>query len=276
MALIKYNPTTPSQRQLILVDKKHLWKGKPKKELTTINHSKGGRNNLGRITVFGKSKGTKKKYRIIDFKRSRDTVATVERLEYDPNRSAHIALIKYDDGKYSYIIVPEGIKAADTVVSSPNAEIKIGNCLPLKNIPVGTLVHNVELKPAKGGQLARSAGTSVTIVNKDAGKVSIKLSSGEVRIVEAACKATIGVISNADNKNIKLGKAGRKRWLGLRPKVRGVAKNPVDHPHGGGEGKSSGGRHPVTPWGKPTKGFRTRNNKRTDKFIIKSRHKRNK
>ena len=276
MALIKYNPTTPSQRQLILVDKKHLWKGKPKKELTVVRHSKGGRNNLGRITVFGKAKGAKKKYRIIDFKRLKEIPAIVERLEYDPNRSAHIALIKYNDGKYSYIIAPEGIKINDTIMSSSDAEIKVGNCLPLKSIPVGTLVHNVELKPAKGGQLARSAGTSVIVVNKDAGKVSIKLRSGEVRIVEAACKATIGVISNADNKNIKLGKAGRKRWLGFRPKVRGVAKNPVDHPHGGGEGKSSGGRHPVTAWGKPTKGFRTRNNKRTDKFIIKSRHKRNK
>ena len=272
MALIQYNPITPSQRQLILVDKKHLWKGKPKKELTITRHSKGGRNNLGRITVFGRSRGTKRKYRIIDFKRLKSIEAVVERLEYDPNRSAYIALIKYDDGEYSYIIAPEGIKIGDKILSSDNAEIKIGNCLPLKNIPVGTSVHNVELKPGKGGQIARSAGTSVKVVSKDAGKASIKLSSGEVRIVEASCKATIGVISNSDNKNIKLGKAGRKRWLGFRPKVRGVAKNPVDHPHGGGEGKSSGGRHPVTRWGKPTKGFKTRNNKRTDKFIVKSRH----
>ena len=276
MALINYNPTTPSQRQLMLVNKGHLRKGKPKKGLTIINHSKGGRNNLGRTTVFGKARGTKKKYRIIDFKRSKEISATVERLEYDPNRSAHIALIKYSDGEYSYIIAPEGIKSGDKIMSSSNAEIKVGNCLPLKNLPIGTLVHNVELKPSKGGQLAKAAGTSVTIVSKDAGKVSIKLRSGEVRIVEGNCKATVGVISNADNKNIKFGKAGRKRWLGYRPKVRGVAKNPVDHPHGGGEGKSSGGRHPVTAWGKPTKGYRTKNNKRTDKFIIKSRHKRNK
>ena len=276
MALIKYNPTTPSQRQLVLVNKSHLWKGKPKKELVDVNHSKGGRNNLGRTTVWGKSRGAKKRYRVIDFKRLKECVAVVERIEYDPNRTAHIALIKYSDGEYSYIIAPEGVEPGDELVSSSDAEIKVGNCLPLKNIPVGTSVHNIELKPSKGAQLARSAGASATIVNKDIGKVSIKLRSGEVRIVEASCKATIGIISNADNKNIKFGKAGRKRWLGCRPKVRGVAMNPVDHPHGGGEGKTSGGRHPVTPWGKPTKGFKTRNNKRTDKFIVKSRHKRNK
>jgi large subunit ribosomal protein L2 len=185
-------------------------------------------------------------------------------------------LIKYADDEYSYILAPEGIKSGDKVFSSDRAEIKVGNCLALKSIPVGTLVHNVELKPKKGGQLARSAGASVTIVSKDMGKVSIKMRSGEVRVVDSDCKATIGVVSNADNKNVKLGKAGRKRWLGFRPKVRGVAKNPVDHPHGGGEGKTSGGRHPVTAWGKPTKGYRTRNNKRTNKFIVKSRHKRNK
>jgi large subunit ribosomal protein L2 len=276
MALIKYNPTTPSQRQLILVNKSALWKGSAKKELLDTNNSKGGRNNLGRTTVFGKSKGVKRKYRIIDFKRIKDLHAVVERLEYDPNRSAHIALIKYADDEYSYILAPEGIKSGDKVFSSDRAEIKVGNCLALKSIPVGTLVHNVELKPKKGGQLARSAGASVTIVSKDMGKVSIKMRSGEVRVVDSDCKATIGVVSNADNKNVKLGKAGRKRWLGFRPKVRGVAKNPVDHPHGGGEGKTSGGRHPVTAWGKPTKGYRTRNNKRTNKFIVKSRHKRNK
>jgi large subunit ribosomal protein L2 len=276
MALINYNPVTPSQRQLVLVDKSGLWKGSPIKGLVRGKNSSGGRNNLGRITVYGKSKGAKKKYRIIDFKRTKELSATVERFEYDPNRSANIALIKYDDNEYSYIIALENLKIGDKIISSNSAEIAIGNCMQLKNIPVGIVISNIELKPNKGAQLARSAGASATIVNKDSGKVSIKLRSGEVRIVEGECKATIGTVSNADKKNVKLGKAGRKRWLGFRPKVRGVAKNPVDHPHGGGEGKTSGGRHPVSAWGKPTKGFKTRNNKRTDKFIIKSRHKKNK
>ena len=276
MALINYNPVTPSQRQLVLVDKSGLWKGAPIKGLVKGKNSSGGRNNLGRITVYGKSRGAKKKYRIIDFKRTKELSATVERFEYDPNRSANIALIKYDDNEYSYIIALEKLKIGDKIISSNSAEIAIGNCMQLKNIPVGIVISNIELKPNKGAQLARSAGTSATIVNKDSGKVSIKLRSGEVRIVEGECKATIGTVSNADKKNVKLGKAGRKRWLGFRPKVRGVAKNPVDHPHGGGEGKTSGGRHPVSAWGKPTKGFKTRNNKRTDKFIIKSRHKKNK
>ena len=276
MALINYNPVTPSQRQLVLVDKSGLWKGAPIKGLVKGKNSSGGRNNLGRITVYGKSRGAKKKYRIIDFKRTKELSATVERFEYDPNRSANIALIKYDDNEYSYIIALENLKIGDKIISSNSAEIAIGNCMQLKNIPVGIVISNIELKPNKGAQMARSAGTSATIVNKDSGKVSIKLRSGEVRIVEGECKATIGTVSNADKKNVKLGKAGRKRWLGFRPKVRGVAKNPVDHPHGGGEGKTSGGRHPVSAWGKPTKGFKTRNNKRTDKFIIKSRHKKNK
>ena len=276
MALINYNPVTPSQRQLVLVDKSGLWKGAPIKGLVKGKNSSGGRNNLGRITVYGKSRGAKKKYRIIDFKRTKELSATVERFEYDPNRSANIALIKYDDNEYSYIIALENLKIGDKIISSNSAEIAIGNCMQLKNIPVGIVISNIELKPNKGAQLARSAGTSATIVNKDSGKVSIKLRSGEVRIVEGECKATIGTVSNADKKNVKLGKAGRKRWLGFRPKVRGVAKNPVDHPHGGGEGKTSGGRHPVSAWGKPTKGVKTRNNKRTDKFIIKSRHKKNK
>lgn len=273
MALVHYNPVTPSQRQLVLVDKSVLWKGSPVKNLVRGNNSKGGRNNQGRITVHGKSRGAKKKYRIIDFKRSKEMVAIVERFEYDPNRSANIALIKYSDNQYSYIIALENLKIGDRIISSSSAEIAVGNCMQLKNIPVGIMVSNVELRPGRGAQLARSAGSFVTIVNKDSGKVSIRLRSGEVRVVEGECKATIGVVSNADKKNIKLGKAGRKRWLGFRPKVRGVAKNPVDHPHGGGEGKTSGGRHPVSAWGKPTKGFKTRNNKRTDKFIIKSRHK---
>ena len=276
MALINYNPVTPSQRQLVLVDKSGLWKGDPVKSLVKGKNTKGGRNNLGRITVFGKSRGAKKKYRVIDFKRSKELSATVERFEHDPNRSANIALIKYSDNEYSYIIALENLKVGDKVVSSNSAEIAVGNCMQLKNIPVGIIISNVELKPKKGAQLARSAGSFATIVNKDSGKLSIKLRSGEVRMVEGECKATIGIVSNVDKKNVKLGKAGRKRWLGFRPKVRGVAKNPVDHPHGGGEGKTSGGRHPVSAWGKPTKGFKTRNNKRTDKFIIKSRHKKNK
>jgi large subunit ribosomal protein L2 len=215
----------------------------------------------------------KKRYRVVDFKRNENLYAVVERIEYDPNRSANIALLRYTDDKLSYIIAPEKLEIGSRVISSSSADIEIGNCLPLKNIPVGSLINSIELKPRKGAQLARSAGSFATIVNKDFGKVSLKLRSGEVRIVESECKATIGIVSNADNKNIKLGKAGRKRWLGFRPKVRGVAKNPVDHPHGGGEGKTSGGRHPVTPWGKPTKGYKTRNNKRTDKYISKSRHK---
>lgn len=276
MALINYNPVTPSQRQLVLVDKSGLWKGDPLKSLVKGKNTKGGRNNLGRITVFGKSRGAKKKYRMVDFKRSKELSATVERFEHDPNRSANIALIKYSDNEYSYIIALENLKIGDKIISSNSAEIAVGNCMQLKNIPVGIIISNVELKPKKGAQLARSAGSFATIVNKDSGKVSIKLRSGEVRMVEGECKATIGVVSNIDKKNVKLGKAGRKRWLGFRPKVRGVAKNPVDHPHGGGEGKTSGGRHPVSAWGKPTKGFKTRNNKRTDKFIIKSRHKKNK
>ena len=276
MALINYNPVTPSQRQLVLVDKSGLWKGDPVKSLVKGKNTKGGRNNLGRITVFGKSRGAKKKYRVIDFKRSKELSATVERFEHDPNRSANIALIKYSDNEYSYIIALENLKIGDEIISSDSAEIAVGNCMQLKNIPAGIIISNIELKPKKGAQLARSAGSFATIVNKDSGKVSIKLRSGEVRVVEGECKATIGVVSNVDKKNVKLGKAGRKRWLGFRPKVRGVAKNPVDHPHGGGEGKTSGGRHPVSAWGKPTKGFKTRNNKRTDKFIIKSRHKKNK
>lgn len=276
MALINYNPVTTSQRQLVLVDKSGLWKGDPLKSLVKGKNTKGGRNNLGRITVFGKSRGAKKKYRIVDFKRSKELPATVERFEHDPNRSANIALIKYSDNEYSYIIALENLKIGDKIISSNSAEIAVGNCMQLKNAPVGIIISNVELKPKKGAQLARSAGSFATIVNKDSGKVSIKLRSGEVRMVEGECKATIGVVSNVDKKNVKLGKAGRKRWLGFRPKVRGVAKNPFDHPHGGGEGKTSGGRHPVSAWGKPTKGFKTRNNKRTDKFIIKSRHKKNK
>ncbi|MDP4708779.1 MAG: 50S ribosomal protein L2 [Rickettsiaceae bacterium] len=274
MALKKYNPTTPSQRGLVRVDKSELWKGGPHKPLTEGLTKTGGRNNRGRITSRHRGGGHKRLYRIIDFKRNKlDCVATIERIEYDPNRSAYIALVKYDDGVFSYILAPAKMKAGDKVVSGASADIKTGNCLPLKNIPVGTIVHNVEMKPGKGGQIARSAGTSVSIVGKDSGYAQIKLSSSEVRLIPLDCMATIGILSNADKKNTIIGKAGRNRWLGKRPHVRGVAMNPVDHPHGGGEGKTSGGRHPVTPWGKSTKGKKTRNNKLTSKFILKRRTK---
>jgi len=274
MALKKYNPTTPSQRGLVRVDRSDLWKGKPHKPLTKGLTKTGGRNNLGRMTARHRGGGHKRLYRMIDFKRNKlDCVATIERIEYDPNRSAYIALIKYDDGVFSYILAPAKMKSGDQVISSINADIKTGNCLPLKNIPVGTIVHNVEMKPGKGGQIARSAGTSVSIVGKDSGYAQIKLSSSEVRLIPLDCMATIGTLSNADKKNTIIGKAGRSRWLGRRPHVRGVAMNPVDHPHGGGEGKTSGGRHPVTPWGKPTKGKKTRKNKLTSKFILKRRTK---
>lgn len=274
MALKKYNPTTPSQRGLVRVDKSDLWKGKPYKALTRGITKTGGRNNLGRMTSRHRGGGHKRLYRVIDFKRNKlDCAAIVERIEYDPNRSTYIALIKYDDGVFSYILAPEKIKAGDKVMSGPGVDIKVGNSLPIKNIPVGTIVHNVEMKPGKGGQIARSAGASVSIVGKDSGYAQIKLSSGEVRLVPLACMATIGSLSNSDRKNTIVGKAGRSRWLGRRPHVRGVVMNPVDHPHGGGEGKTSGGRHPVTPWGKPTKGKKTRKNKLTSKFIIRRRTK---
>ncbi|MBA2628512.1 MAG: 50S ribosomal protein L2 [Rickettsiaceae bacterium] len=275
MALKKYNPTTPSQRGLVRVDKSDLWKGGPLKQLTEGISKTGGRNNRGRITSRHIGGGHKKLYRLIDFKRNKfDSVATIERIEYDPNRTAYIALIKYEDGELSYILAPAKLNLGDKIVSgNGDVDIKIGNCLPLKNIPVGTIVHNVEMKPGKGGQIARSAGASVSLVGKDSGYAQLKLASGELRIVPLTCMATIGTLSNADKKNTIVGKAGRNRWLGRRPHVRGVAMNPVDHPHGGGEGKTSGGRHPVTPWGKPTKGKKTRKNKLTSKFILKRRTK---
>ena len=275
MALKKYNPTTPSQRGLVRVDKSDLWKGGPVKQLTEGISKTGGRNNRGRITSRHIGGGHKKLYRLIDFKRNKfDSIATIERIEYDPNRTAYIALIKYEDGELSYILAPAKLNPGDKVVSgNDDVDIKIGNCLPLKNIPVGTIVHNVEMKPGKGGQIARSAGASVSLVGKDSGYAQLKLASGELRIVLLSCMATIGTLSNADKKNTIVGKAGRNRWLGKRPHVRGVAMNPVDHPHGGGEGKTSGGRHPVTPWGKPTKGKKTRKNKLTSKFILKRRTK---
>jgi len=272
MALKSYKPTTPGQPQLVIVDRSSLWKGKPEKSLTEGLRSQGGRNNAGRITVRFRGGGHKRRYRLIDFQRTKfDVPATVERLEYDPNRSAFIALIKYEDGELAYILAPQRLAAGDQVVSGQKVDIKPGNALPLKNIPVGTIIHNVEMKAGKGGQLARSAGTYVQLVGKDQGYAQLRLSSGELRMVRGECMATIGAVSNPDQQNISLGKAGRSRWLGRRPHVRGVAMNPIDHPHGGGEGRTSGGRHPVTPWGKPTKGKKTRNNKETDKLIMRRR-----
>ena len=272
MALKSYKPTTNGQRQLVLVDRSDLWKGKPEKSLTEGLRGHGGRNNTGRVTQRWRGGGHKRRYRIIDFKRTRfDLPATVERLEYDPNRTAFIALIRYEDGGVAYILAPQRLGVGDTVVSGQRADIKPGNAMPLKNIPVGTIVHNVELKPGKGGQMARSAGTYVQLVGKDAGYAQLRLSSGEVRMVRGECMATIGAVSNPDQQNVSLAKAGRNRWLGRRPSVRGVAMNPIDHPHGGGEGRTSGGRHPVTPWGKPTKGKKTRSNKKTDRLIMRRR-----
>jgi large subunit ribosomal protein L2 len=273
MALKTFKPITPSLRQLVIVDRHGLWKGKPVKALTTGKSETGGRNNHGHITAHHRGGGHKRRLRLVDFKRRKINVAgTVERLEYDPNRSAFIALIKYADGELAYIIAPQRLKAGDEVMSGDRVDIKPGNAMPLANMPVGTIVHNVELKKGRGGQLARSAGTYAQLVGKDAGYAQLKLSSGELRLVPAECFATVGAVSNPDNQNTVVGKAGRTRWLGHRPVVRGVAMNPVDHPHGGGEGKTSGGRHPVTPWGKPTKGKKTRKNKATDKFIIRRRH----
>jgi large subunit ribosomal protein L2 len=277
MALKNYKPTTPGQRGLIQVDRSALYSGKPVKKLTEGLTKNGGRNNTGRITARRRGGGHKRSYRMIDFKRTKfDMVATVERLEYDPNRSAFIALIKYEDGELSYILAPQRLGVGDQVVSGQQTDVKPGNAMPLSSIPIGTIVHNIELKPGKGGQIARSAGTFAQLVGRDGAYAIIRLTSGEQRLVLGACLATIGAVSNPDQANIKLAKAGRSRWLGKRPSVRGVAMNPVDHPHGGGEGKTSGGRHPVTPWGKPTKGRRTRSNKATDKYILRSRHLRKK
>jgi large subunit ribosomal protein L2 len=274
MALKTYKPTSPAQRGLVLVDRSALYKGKPVKGLTHGLTKSGGRNNLGRVTSFDRGGGHKRSYRVIDFKRRKfDVAATVERLEYDPNRTAFIALVKYQDGELAYILAPQRLAVGDTVVSGERVDVKPGNAMPLSSIPVGTIVHNVELKPGKGGQLARSAGTYVQIVGRDQGYAILRLGSGEQRLVRGECMASIGAVSNPDHGNIRIAKAGRNRWLGKRPTVRGVAMNPVDHPHGGGEGRTSGGRHPVTPWGKPTKGKKTRHNKATDKYILRSRHK---
>ncbi|KPF70884.1 50S ribosomal protein L2 [alpha proteobacterium AAP81b] len=277
MALKSYNPTSPGQRGLILVDRSSLHKGRPVKALTEGLSKTGGRNNMGHATSRGIGGGHKRLYRIIDFKRRIwDQPATVERLEYDPNRSAFIALVAYKDGTQNYIIAPQRLGVGDQIVAGKKVDVKPGNAMEVGQMPVGTIVHNVELKPGKGGQLARAAGTFVQVVGRDKGMVIIRLNSGEQRYVRSECMATVGAVSNPDNSNTNLGKAGRNRWLGYRPLSRGVAKNPVDHPHGGGEGRTSGGRHPVTPWGKPTKGAKTRSNKSTDHMIIRSRHARKK
>jgi large subunit ribosomal protein L2 len=272
MALKTFKPTTPSQRQLVIVDRSELWKGEPVKALTEGLRKHGGRNNTGRITLRHRGGGAKRRYRIVDFKRGKDDVsATVERLEYDPNRTAFIALIRYEDGEHAYILAPQRLQPGDKVVSGERTDIKPGNAMQLKNVPVGTIVHNVELKPGRGGQMARAAGTYVQLVGRDAGLALLRMASGEVRMVRTECMATIGAVSNPDQQNVSIGKAGRNRWLGKKPSVRGVAMNPVDHPHGGGEGRTSGGRHPVTPWGKSTKGKKTRHNKKTDGMILRRR-----
>jgi large subunit ribosomal protein L2 len=274
MALRQYNPVTASLRGTVLIERSELWKGKPVKGLVEGQTNTGGRNNHGRITSRFRGGGHKQAYRVVDFKRRKfDVPATVERLEYDPNRTAFIALIKYQDNELSYILAPQRLKVGDQVVASARADIKPGNAMPLSAIPVGTIIHNIEMKLGAGGKIARSAGTYAQLVGKDAGYAQVKLMSGELRVVRAECMASIGAVSNPDNMNQKLGKAGRTRWLGFRPHNRGVVMNPVDHPLGGGEGRTSGGRHPVTPWGKPTKGYKTRVNKRTDSLIIRRRNK---
>jgi len=277
MALKQYNPITPGMRQLVLVDRSALHKGAPLKILTEGLSESGGRNNTGRITMRWRGGGHKKAYRIVDFKRRKtDMPAIVERIEYDPNRSSFLALVKYQDGTFAYILAPQRVAVGDTVVSGTKVDVKPGNAMPLAAMPVGTIVHNVEMKPGAGGKIARSAGTYVQYLGRDAGYAVLRLTSGETRKVHLSCYATVGAVSNPDHANISIGKAGRNRWLGKKPSVRGVAMNPIDHPHGGGEGRTSGGRHPVTPWGKGTKGMKTRNNKRTDKLIVRSRHQKKK
>jgi len=274
MALRQYNPVTASLRGTVLIDRSELYKGKPVKGLTIGKSSSGGRNNHGRITSRFRGGGHKKSYRLVDFKRRKfDVPGTVERLEYDPNRTAFIALVKYADNELAYIIAPQRLKVGDTVVAGARADIKPGNAMPMAAIPVGTIIHNVEMKPGAGGKIARSAGTYCQLVGKDSGYAQVKLMSGELRLIRAECMATVGAVSNPDNMNQHIGKAGRMRWMGFKPHNRGVVMNPVDHPHGGGEGRTSGGRHPVTPWGIPTKGYKTRNNKRTDDLIIRRRNK---
>ena len=275
MPLKSYKPTTPGQRDLVLVDRSELWGGRPEKALSFGLNKKGGRNNSGRITMRRKGGGAKRLYRLVDFKRNKlDVKGTVVRIEYDPNRTAFIALVKYEDGEKSYILAPQRIKVSDTIISSSSSDIKPGNAMPFTGMPIGTIVHNVELKRGKGGQIARAAGSYAQFVGRDGNYAQLRLSSGEMRLVRQECMATVGAVSNPDNSNQNFGKAGRNRNKGIRPSVRGVVMNPIDHPHGGGEGRTSGGRHPVTPWGKPTKGARTRTNKSTDKYILRSRHNR--
>ena len=272
MALKFFKSYTKSTRGTVLVDRKNLWKGKPHKSLTVGRHSTGGRNNLGRITSRHKGAGHKHKFRIIDFYRNKDDIkAKIERIEYDPNRSSYVALIKYEDGTINYILAPNKIKIGDEIISGRNKEIKIGNCMQLSDIPAGTDIHNIELSPKGGAKLVRSAGASAQIAGNDDNYTIVKLNSGEIRKIINTARATIGSVSNSDHQNIKIGKAGRNRWKGIRPQSRGVVMNPVDHPHGGGEGKTSGGRDPVSPWGQSAKGLKTRNNKRTNKFIITRR-----
>jgi large subunit ribosomal protein L2 len=273
MALKQFNPTSPGQRGLVLVDKSELHKGRPEKSLVEGLTKSGGRGAGGRIAVRFRGGGAKRLYRMIDFKRRKwDVPATIERLEYDPNRTAFIALVNYADGEKAYIIAPQRLKAGDPIIAGEKVDVKPGNAMPLRSMPIGTIIHCVEMKPLKGAQLARSAGTYAQLVGRDAGYAQIRLTSGELRMVPDGCMATVGAVSNPDNMNQNLGKAGRVRHMGFRPHVRGVAMNPVDHPHGGGEGRTSGGRHPVSPTGRPTKGSKTRKNKATDKFIIRSRH----
>ncbi len=278
MSLKYFKPVTSSTRQLVLVDRADLWKGQPLKSLTKGLTKSGGRNNKGRITTRHRGGGHKRSYRLIDFKRKKfDILATVERLEFDPNRTAFIALVRYDDGEKSYVLAPQRLVVGDKILSARKADVKPGNAMLLESIPVGTIVHNVEMKPGKGGQIARSAGAYAQYVGRDSGHALLRLNSGELRMIPLECIATVGAVSNPDQKNISLSKAGRNRWLGRRPSVRGVAMNPVDHPHGGGEGKSSGGRHPVTPWGVPTKGKKTRMKKKSsDNYIVTRRKARKK
>jgi large subunit ribosomal protein L2 len=275
MSLHKNKPTSAGRRFVVSVKTPELHKGKPHAALVEKKTKNGGRNNYGRITTRHQGGGHKQHYRVVDFKRDKDGIAAVvERLEYDPNRSAHIALLKYADGERRYILAPKGLAAGDAIASCEDAAIKPGNALPLRSVPVGTVIHNIEMKPGKGGQLARSAGTSAQLAAREGAYASVRLRSGEVRKIHVDCRATIGEVGHGEHNLRKLGKAGAKRWRGVRPTVRGVAMNPIDHPHGGGEGRTSGGRHPVSPWGKPTKGAKTRANKRTDGMIVRRRKKR--
>lgn len=274
MAIVKTKPTSPGRRFVVKVVTPELHKGEPYPALVEKKSKRGGRNNAGRVTARHQGGGHKQHYRIVDFKRDKDGIpSTVERLEYDPNRSAHIALLLYADGERRYVIAPKGVKAGDRLMSGVDAPIKAGNCLPIRNIPLGSEIHCVELKAGKGAQLARSAGATVQLVAREGAYATLRLRSGEMRKVHIDCRATIGVVSNGEHNLRSLGKAGAKRWRGVRPTVRGVAMNPVDHPHGGGEGRTSGGRHPVSPWGTPTKGYKTRANKRTDNMIVRHRKK---